>query len=117
MFRRDLIAMIVAVASLSASIQSSAKESQLQYPETRRIDQVDTFHGVEVADPYRWLEDDVRTSTEVAAWVDSQNQVTRAYLDAIKQRAAIHQRLTKLWNYETMANGMVEEAYKRQWIM
>ena len=70
------------------------------YPETRRVDQVDTFHGVEVPDPYRWLEDDVRTSTEVAEWVDAQNKVAREYLDAIPSRQMFEERLTKLWNYE-----------------
>ncbi|NOY30059.1 MAG: S9 family peptidase [Planctomycetes bacterium] len=100
MLRRNSLALITTLAVLFASLQSSAKEYQLQYPETRRVDQVDTYHGVEVADPYRWLEDDVRVSAEVADWADSQNQVTRTYLDRIKQRAAIHQRLTKLWNYE-----------------
>jgi len=98
--RRFLIMMIPTVAALFASGQCSAKEPRLQYPETRRVDQVDTFHGVKVADPYRWLEDDVRTSAEVAEWVDSQNKVTRTFLGGIKQRAEIHKRLTKLWNYE-----------------
>ncbi len=100
MFQRNLIAMIMLVASLLASVPSSAKESPLQYPETRRVDQIDTYHGVEVADPYRWLEDDARTSKEVADWIDSQNQVTRSYLDGIEQREAIRLRLTELWNYE-----------------
>lgn len=53
------------------------------YPETRRIDHVDDYHGTEVADPYRWLEDDVRESEDVEAWVDSQNEVTFAYLQSL----------------------------------
>ena len=40
-----------------------------KYPDTRRVDQVDDYHGEKVADPYRWLEDDVRKSQEVADWV------------------------------------------------
>ncbi|HEY2412034.1 MAG TPA: S9 family peptidase, partial [Pirellulaceae bacterium] len=72
----------------------------LQYPETRRVDQVDDYHGVKVADPYRWLEADVRESPEVAAWVEKQNDVARAYLDAIPQRPQIARRLTEIWNYE-----------------
>ena len=67
-----------------------------KYPETRRVDQVDTFHGVKVADPYRWLEADVRESPEVAEWVTKQNEVARAYLDAIPQRPQIERRLTEL---------------------
>ena len=76
------------------------QESKLQYPETRRVDQVDTFHGVEVSDPYRWLEEDPRNSSEVATWIESQNKVAREYLDAIPSRPMFEDRLTKLWNYE-----------------
>ena len=72
----------------------------MKYPETRRVDQVDEFYGVKVPDPYRWLEADVRESPEVAEWVKKQNEVARAYLDAIPQRPAIEKRLTELWNYE-----------------
>src|SRR5438045_2914144 len=77
-----------------------AQEKKLSYPETRKVDQVDDYHGTKVADPYRWLEDDVRKSTEVAAWVEAQNKVTQAYLESIPERAAIKQRITDLFNYE-----------------
>jgi prolyl oligopeptidase len=73
------------------------------YPPTRRVDRVDTIHGTKVADPYRWLEADVRNSREVADWVARQNKVTFAYLQAIPQRAAIKRRLTELWNYEKIS--------------
>ena len=69
-------------------------------PPTQRIDHVDTYHGTSVADPYRWLEDDVRESDDVAAWVENQNKVTFAYLKQIPQRETIEKRLTELWNYE-----------------
>lgn len=69
-------------------------------PATRTGSQVDTYHGVEISDPYRWLEDDVRTSADVAAWVEAENKHTQAYLDAIPQREAIRKRLTKLWDFE-----------------
>jgi len=67
-------------------------------PETRRVEVVDEYHGTEVADPYRWLEN--VDSEETAAWVAAQNEVTFAYLDAIPERAAIEARLEELWNYE-----------------
>jgi prolyl oligopeptidase len=58
---------------------------------------VDTYHGVKVPDPYRWLEDD--TSTETAAWVEAQNRVTFAYLDNIPYRAQLTTRLKSLYDY------------------
>lgn len=73
---------------------------QLDYPETRTVDHVDSYHGTEVPDPYRWLEEDVRTSPEVADWVEAQNKVTFSYLESIPERARIRRRLTELWDYE-----------------
>ena len=59
---------------------------------------MDHYHGTEVRDPYRWLED--ANSAETAAWVTAQNQVTFAYLNAIPERAAIRERVQELWDYE-----------------
>jgi prolyl oligopeptidase len=70
----------------------------VHYPRTARVDQVDDYHGVKVADPYRWLEDD--NSAETKAWVEAQNRVSSAYLNAVPAREAIRERLTTLWNYE-----------------
>ncbi|HEY7156170.1 MAG TPA: prolyl oligopeptidase family serine peptidase [Gemmataceae bacterium] len=77
-----------------------ADEKPLSYPQTKRVEHTDDYHGVKVVDPYRWLEDDVRKSPAVAEWVAEQNKLTFAYLHAIPQREAIHKRLTELWNYE-----------------
>ncbi len=71
----------------------------LTYPTTKTEDHVDQYHGIEVADPYRWLEEDVRESDPVALWVKSQNQVTFGYLEKLPEREAIKQRLTQLWDY------------------
>jgi prolyl oligopeptidase len=84
----------------AATTSERGVQMKIRYPETRRVDQVDEFHGVKVEDPYRWLESDVRESPEVAEWVAAQNKVARAYLDAIPERRAIEKRLTELWNYE-----------------
>lgn len=68
------------------------------YPPSPRQDQVDIYHGMEVANPYRWLEDSVSEATR--QWIRAQNQVTFAYLEQLPHRQAIQQRLTQLWNYE-----------------
>ncbi len=70
----------------------------LPYPESRKSDQRDVLHGVEIADPYRWLED--LDSPETAAWVEAQNRVTFGFLEGIPARARLKARLTELWNYE-----------------
>src|ERR1700757_4918778 len=59
-----------------------AGEEPLSYPKTRRVEHTDDYHGTKVADPYRWLEDDVRKSPAVAEWVAEENKLTFAYLHA-----------------------------------
>jgi prolyl oligopeptidase len=68
------------------------------YPPARKSDQVDDYHGVKVADPYRWLED--LDSEETRNWVEAENKLSFGYLAAIPERNALKERLTKLWNYE-----------------
>ncbi len=74
--------------------------ADIEYVKTRRIDHVDTHHGTKVADPYRWLEDDVRKSKDVAGWVDAQNKTTFGYLAGLPERDTIRRRIEALWNYE-----------------
>ena len=78
----------------------NSQETNLVYPETRVVDHVDNYHDTEVADPYRWLEEDVRESKQVAQWVEAQNKVTFGYLKKIPGRDAIEKRITELWDYE-----------------
>jgi prolyl oligopeptidase len=80
------------------TLLSAAPTSPLVYPQARRSDQVDDYHGTKVADPYRWLED--TDSAETNAWVEAEDKLTFRYLEQIPYRQAIHDRLTKLWNYE-----------------
>ena len=75
-------------------------ESKLDYPDSPRGTTVDDYHGTAVADPYRWLEEDVRTSDRVSDWVDAQNEVTFGYLKGIPQRDEIRDRIETLWDYE-----------------
>lgn len=78
--------LLLAVGALSAQ--------SLQYPATRKVDHVDTYHGVKIQDPYRWLEDD--NSPETLAWVKEQNKVTFDYLNRIPFRQKIYERLLAL---------------------
>jgi prolyl oligopeptidase len=70
----------------------------LLYPDARKSDQVDDYHGKKVADPYRWLENS--DSQESTTWIEAENKLTTAYLNQIPERVWIKQRLTRLWSYE-----------------
>lgn len=75
----------------------------IAYPETRRDDVVDEFFGQSVADPYRWLENDVRADAEVAAWVETQNAAARDYIEALPGRAVFADRLRRLYDHDRVA--------------
>ena len=88
---------LLGAAAVLASC-NTMKQIKLQpYPETERGEVVENYFGTEVADPYRWLEDDRSEAT--AAWVAAENAVTEDYLAQIPFRDAIRERLTELWNY------------------
>ena len=91
---RNLILSIAAAAMLS-SVDAVA---QTAYPKAHKDNTVDVYFGEKVADPYRWLEDDM--SAQTAEWVDAENAVTRKYLDNIPMRKNILKRLKETANYE-----------------
>src|SRR5262245_45056269 len=93
-----LLVLLSLALVVAACTHRSVKSTALSYPQTRKDEVTDNYHGTPVADPYRWLEDD--NSAETKGWVEAQNRVTFAYLDAIPERTAISNRLTQLWNYE-----------------
>ncbi len=96
------------VLALMAGATAGLAAETLRYPPTRRVDHVDVYHGVKVADPYRWLEADIRTSPEVAQWVAAQNELTFAWLARIPERPKIKRRLTELWNYAQYSSPFKE---------
>src|SRR5262245_20589141 len=104
-----ILAIVVAVL---AAFGVLAQETKLKYPETKKGPVVDDYHGTKVADPYRWLEDDVRKSKDVADWVEAQNKVTFAYLESIPEREAIKKRITDLWNYEKFSSPLLPAPVK-----
>jgi prolyl oligopeptidase len=86
------------LAQTTSAALAGAASKPMKYPTTKKTEHTDEYHGVKVADPYRWLED--ADSAETKAWVDAQNALTFSYLNEIPARAKIRDRLTKLWNYE-----------------
>jgi len=82
---------------LAAGITQQMIKSN-NYPLARKSDQIDDYHGVKVADPYRWLED--LDSEETRSWVEAENKLSFGYLASISVRNGLKDRLTKLWNYE-----------------
>lgn len=105
---KALAAVVLGVIVSCASKQETIIEL-MDYPETKRVDVVDTYFGVEVPDPFRWLEDD--RSEETAAWVAAQNKVTFNYLEQIPFRNAIRERLNEIWDYPRYGTPFKEGDY------
>ena len=80
---------------------SCAQQKAISYPQTATVDTGDTYFGVSVPDPYRWLEND--TSAATASWVKAQNEITNNYLEHIPFRQDLLKRLTELANYERIS--------------
>ena len=89
---KKILLTVMMIGSLSASAQT------LTYPQTPKDNTVDNYFGEQVADPYRWLEND--TSQQTAKWVEAENAVTDAYLAGISIRKQLKDRLTQVSDYE-----------------
>ena len=84
-------------------------QTKITYPESKKIDHIDTYFGEKINDPYRWLEDD--RSAETEAWVKAQNVVTYDYLAQIPYRNQLKTRMEQLWNYEKISAPFKEGDY------
>jgi prolyl oligopeptidase len=93
---------LIGPAHAAEDVAASASDSftVLKYPETKTVPVADVQFGVKVADPYRWLEDDVRTSKDVADWVAAQKVVADGYLDKLPGKDALATKMKALFNYE-----------------
>lgn len=105
----NTLSILAAIVLMSCNKDATQTPVTLEYHQTKKVDTVDTYFGVDVPDPYRWLEDD--RSTETEAWVDAQNKVTNAFLDTIPFRAQLKQRLKDIWNYEKVTAPYTEGDY------
>lgn len=91
--------------SRAQDVSNSASKKKMKYPDTKRVEVVDDYHGREVRDPYRWLED--TESSQTAAWIEEENALTQSYLNSIPARATMRRRLEELWNYERFGQPVV----------
>ncbi|MGY0637441.1 MAG: prolyl oligopeptidase family serine peptidase [Paraglaciecola chathamensis] len=85
------------------------QKMNLSYPNTRKDDVTDSYFGTQVADPYRWLEDDM--SSETKQWVKAENAVTQAYLAQVPSRDKLKERLKVLLDYEKVGAPFKEGRY------
>ncbi len=97
-----IVALISLLAAAACGLQEAktpdAQMKNMNYPTTTRGNQLDDYHGVGVADPYRWME--AADSEEVRRWVEEQNALAQPYLESVERHEWIKNRLTELWNYE-----------------
>lgn len=102
---------ILAVATIMnpCNAQKKNMNNTLRYPETKKINHVDTYFGENVNDPYRWLEDDQAADTK--DWVQREVAFTNAYLDQIPFRENIKNQLREIWNYEKISAPFKEGDY------
>ncbi len=91
---KPLLIGLVLMLEISGAL---AQSNPIKYPQTRKTEQLDDYHGTKVSDPYRWLEDD--RSAETEAWVKAQNAVTFGYLEQIPYRKQLENRLEQIINY------------------
>jgi prolyl oligopeptidase len=99
--QRSAWALIATICLIAASLSAAAPALALDYPASKTGDTVDDYHGVQVADPYRWLED--LQSPEVVSWVEEQNKLTFGYLEGIEGRQRIFERLKEVVDYERIS--------------
>jgi prolyl oligopeptidase len=98
--RKKLFILIILISIVSLPVcQKQGEQSRggLEYPVTKKVDQVDDYFGTQVADPYRWMEDD--QSEDLKEWIQQQNELTFSYLENIPYRQKIQQRLNEVYNY------------------
>lgn len=100
----------VVLVSLFATVALATTGHPLSYPAASRDKVTADYHGVKVPDPYRWMEDIDSPATR--AWVEAEDKLSRNYLDAIPGRAAIEERLRKVWNFERWS---APEHHGRYW--
>ena len=96
-FMRNIILLIIIATIVLSCGNKEFRKIEIEYPEVKKVEQVDNYFGTEVSDPYRWLEND--TAKDVEEWVRKQNEITFDYLSNIPFRDQLRKRLTQVWDY------------------
>ena len=99
---KQIILIMAGIALISGLSGCNLNKKKLKYPIAEVRNVIDNYFGTDVADPYRWLEDD--TTQAVASWVETQNKVTQDYLSRIPYLKTLKQRLTELTDYERVSS-------------
>lgn len=97
---KKFLTLTMIASSMFILANEGMSQDKMEYPVTKKVDQVDTYFDAKVVDDFRWLEDDVRESKDVKNWVEAQNNLTMSYLNSLPHRKEIEERLTSLWDYE-----------------
>ncbi|MDQ7048206.1 MAG: hypothetical protein Q9M92_01170 [Enterobacterales bacterium] len=106
------VAALMSGCNQTADIKKSdavTSKDKIEYPITDKGTHQDTYFGTQVADPYRWLEDDL--SEKTGEWVRAQNKTTHAFLNKISMRDSIKQKLANKWNYQKVGAPFKEGKY------
>ncbi len=96
--KKFILPVLLVTLMMACNMNDSKK---IQYPHTKTVDVVDTFYGIAVPDPYRWLEHD--STPEVEQWVKEENRVTNKYLDQIPFRSKIKDEIAADMDYARMS--------------
>jgi len=102
-FLKLIFTYLIIFNSFSCSIE---KIKNMNYPKTNKQNIIDFYHGKEIIDPYRWLEDDY--SNETQSWVAEQNKFTDEYLNQIPFKNQIEKKLKSNWNYPTESMPIIK---------
>lgn len=114
----------LSIILIALVLSCAEKPEPLPLPETRRDDVTEVIHGVEIVDPYRWLEG--QEDKETREWIDAQNAYAHSYIDHVPGRKKLAKRLTQLMKTDRLTMPMARDGryflYKRladdeQWII
>ena len=96
---KNLLPKNIAIILIFVSCSNEPKETF--YPISKKVDFVETIHGYEIEDQYRWLED--FTSEESKTWVDEQNKFTQNFIGKNKYKKSIAKNLNSTWDTESIS--------------